>query len=48
MPVRRGDQALFDPLEIHAPDVPRETELLKRPDAVPVHVDFIPLQSVAR
>src|SRR5271156_377525 len=29
-------------------DLPREADLLKQPDAVPVRIDFIPLQAVAR
>src|SRR4029077_20526021 len=40
--VRRSNQPLFYLFELHAFDIPRQSELLQRPDAVPVGVDLVP------
>ena len=41
-------QGLFQVGKPYALDVPGQTELLQRPDAVPIEVNFIPLQTMAR
>jgi hypothetical protein len=35
-------------IELDFVDMARQAQFLQRPDAVPVHVDFIPFQSMAR
>src|SRR5579871_1171246 len=46
--IRRCDQSFFQLRQPHALDVPSKPQLLQRPDAIPVYVDFIPGESMLR
>ena len=48
MSVRRSHQASFQISQLHPLDIPRQPERLQRPDAVPVHIDFVPGEAVLR
>ena len=47
-PIWRRHQATFHLVQFYPLDIPGQTQGFERPDAVPVHVDFIPPEAVLR
>src|SRR5207253_271747 len=48
LPLLPASAGRREPFKIDLVHMPRQSKFLQRPDAVPVHVDFVPLQAMPR